>query len=128
MIEAKVEKGVYDRPSLFDADVNQLFANAIEFYGSESPERTTIIQLQTIYARKKAYLYGFQSVELRALLESQHVPCWCPVEDSNEICLTVSRMTNKLYCFSPISLVIFAITILFAYRIQKIPWKIRTNQ
>lgn len=55
-IESNVEKEMYDRLALFDTDVNCFFANAIECYGNESPEATVTMQLQTIYARKKADL------------------------------------------------------------------------
>lgn len=89
-IESNVEKGVYDRPALFDADVNRLFANAIEYYGNESPEATITMQLQTVYTRKKADLFDRlvaicgESAELSALLEPQHGPFLCSVENPNE--------------------------------------------
>lgn len=90
MIESNVEKGVYDRPALFDADMNRLFANAIKYYGNESPEATITMQLQTVYGRKKADLYDKlvaicgDSAELSAFLEPLHGPFLCPVENPNE--------------------------------------------
>lgn len=89
-IETNVEKGAYGRPALFDADVNRLFQNAIQYYGAESPEATITTQLQTIYARKKTDLYSKlvvicgESVELSTLLETQAGPFLSPVEDPNE--------------------------------------------
>lgn len=89
-IEGNVEKGVYERPVLFDLDVNRLFSNALEYYGNESPEATITMQLQTVYARKKADLYSKlvaicgESAELSTLLEAQSGPFLCPVEDPNE--------------------------------------------
>lgn len=76
-IKANVEKGIYDRPALFDADTNRLFANAIEYYG-ESAEATITMQLKTVYAHKKSVLYDQlvatcgESGELSALLEPLH--------------------------------------------------------
>lgn len=56
-VENNVEKGVYDRPVLFDTDILKLFSNAIEFYGLDSPEAAIVQQLQTAYATKKANVY-----------------------------------------------------------------------
>lgn len=89
-IESNVEKGVYDRPALFDADTNRLFENAIKYYGNDSPEGTITMQLQTVYARKKTDLYSKlvaicgESPELSTLLETQSGPFLCPIEDPNE--------------------------------------------
>lgn len=89
-IEANVEKGVYDKPLLFDTDVNRLFSNALEYFGTESPEATITLQLQSVYARKKSDLYEKlvsicgESPELSKLLETQSGPFLCPVEDPNE--------------------------------------------
>lgn len=89
-IEANVEKGVYDKPTIFDDDINHLFSNAIEYYGTESPEATITTQLQTIYARKKTDSFDRlvaicgESSELNKLLETQFGPFLCPVEDPNE--------------------------------------------
>lgn len=81
---------MYERPILFDADVNRCFSNALDFYGTESPEATITLQLQAVYARKKSDLYAKleeicgASVELSTLLEAQSGPFLCPVEDPNE--------------------------------------------
>lgn len=89
-IESNVEKGVYERPILFDADINRCFSNALEFYGMESPEATITMQLQAVYARKKSDLFAKleeicgASAELSTLLEAQSGPFLCPVEDPNE--------------------------------------------
>lgn len=89
-IEANVEKGVYDKPTIFDDDVNRLFSNAIEYYGTESPEATITTQLQAIYARKKTDSFDRlvticgESSELNKLLETQFGPFLCPIEDPNE--------------------------------------------
>lgn len=89
-IEGNVEKGLYDRPALFDGDVNRLFENSIKFYGNESTEATITMQLQTVYVRKKTDLYPKlvticgESPELSTLLETQSGPFLCPVEDPNE--------------------------------------------
>lgn len=85
-----MEKGVYERPNLFDVDVNRCFSNALDFYGTESPEATITMQLQAVYARKKSDLYSKleeicgPSAELSTLLEAQSGPFLCPVEDPNE--------------------------------------------
>lgn len=90
MIEGNVEKGIYDKPTLFDEDVNRLFSNAIEYFGNGSTEATITMQLQTIYARKKSDLFSRlvaicgESIELNKLLETQEGPFLCPVEDPNE--------------------------------------------
>lgn len=89
-IESNVENGVYDRPVLFDSDINRLFSNALGYYGNDSPEATITMQLQTVYARKKADLYNKlvticgESAELSTLLEAQADPFLCPAEDPNE--------------------------------------------
>lgn len=57
-IEANVEKGIYDRPSLFDADVLRLFSNATDFYAADSPEVSIVQTLQTIYTAKKTNVYN----------------------------------------------------------------------
>lgn len=85
-----MEKGVYERPILFDGDVNRCFANALGYYGLESPEATITMQLQAVYARKKSDLYSKleeicgPSAELGTLLEAQSGPFLCPVDDPNE--------------------------------------------
>lgn len=85
-IESNIEKGVYIRPALFDADMNRLFANSIKYCGNESWKATESIQLQTIYVRKKAEVYDKlvaicgESADLRTLLENpneNHIRCIC---------------------------------------------------
>lgn len=89
-IESNVEKGAYEKPTIFDTDVNRCFSNALEYYGMESAEATITMQLQAVYARKKSDLYSKleeicgASAELNTLLEAQSGPFLCPVEDPNE--------------------------------------------
>lgn len=89
-IEANVEKGIFEKPTLFDADVNRLFANALDYYGNDSAEAIITMQLQSIYSRKKADLYEKleaicgSSTELSTLLEAQSEPFLSQVEDPNE--------------------------------------------
>lgn len=89
-IEANVEKGVYDKPSLFDADVLRLFSNATEFYGNASAEASIVQQLQTTYASKKSNVcvkllsICGESPELSSFIENQSSPFLSPVSDPDE--------------------------------------------
>lgn len=82
-IENNVEKGVYDRPVLFDADILKLFSNAIEFYGVDSSEASNVQQLQTAYATKKANVYD----KLNTI-----------VGDPNEISMFHPNHSNQFQC------------------------------
>lgn len=74
-IVSNVEKGVYDRPSLFDEDVSRLFTNATSFYLSDSQEVSMVQTLQTIYTTKKTAVYNKLSCILG---ECDEISCFLP--------------------------------------------------
>lgn len=89
-IESNVEKGVYDRPSMFDQDVLRLFNNVTSFYDVDSSEVSLVQALQTIYTEKKTNVYN----KLVCIVgECEEISCFLPnqsnqfvhrVEDPNE--------------------------------------------
>lgn len=74
-IVSNVEKGIYDRPSHFDADVLRLLTNVLTFYAAESAEAVIVQALQTIYTEKKTNVYN----KLACILgECDEISCFLP--------------------------------------------------
>lgn len=56
-IELNVEKGLYKQPKFFDEDIQRIFDNALQFYGSDSIETAAATSLRNVYSLKKEQVF-----------------------------------------------------------------------